>query len=80
MAIIMIFELTLDHQNHPAANAGVRRRLLHLFQYPKRRSSLRGSFEKKGAGDYRRQLAELHVRDLVKPDPLTPFRRMRRFR
>src|SRR5438045_3421161 len=28
-------------------------------------------FERKGGGDYRRQLAALHVRDLMKPVPLT---------
>ena len=36
-----------------------------------RRSIYAEPLKRKGAGDYRHQLAELHVRDLVKTDPLT---------
>jgi CIC family chloride channel protein len=36
-----------------------------------KRSIYSEALKRKGAGDYRYQLAELHVRDLMKPDPLT---------
>ncbi|MGH7935622.1 MAG: CBS domain-containing protein, partial [Chthoniobacterales bacterium] len=36
-----------------------------------KRSIYSEALKRKGAGDYRHQLAELHVRDLMKPDPLT---------
>jgi CIC family chloride channel protein len=36
-----------------------------------RRSIYAEALKRKGAGDYRRQLAELHVRDLMKRDPVT---------
>ncbi|HXA09270.1 MAG TPA: ClcB-like voltage-gated chloride channel protein [Chthoniobacterales bacterium] len=70
MAIIMIFELTLDYQIIlPLMLACV------VGYYTsvsiEKRSIYSESLKRKGAGDYRRQLAELHVRDLLKPDPLT---------
>ena len=36
-----------------------------------RRSIYAEALKRKGAGDYRKQLAELHVRDIMKPQPLT---------
>ncbi len=70
MAIIMIFELTLDYQIIlPLMLACV------VGYYTSvsicRRSIYSESLKRKGAGDYRHQLAELHVRDLMKLDPLT---------
>ncbi len=70
MAIIMIFELTLDYQLIlPLMLACV---VAYYTSYSiERRSIYAEALKRKGAGDYRRQLAELHVRDLVKPNPLT---------
>lgn len=70
MAIIMIFELTLDYQIIlPLMLACV------IGYYTsisiERRSIYAEALKRKGAGDYRRQLAELHVRDLMKRDPIT---------
>lgn len=70
MAIIMIFELTLDYQIIlPLMLACV------VGYYTSvsidKRSIYVEALKRKGAGDYRRQLAELHVRDLMKPNPLT---------
>ncbi len=70
MAIIMIFELTLDYEIIlPLMLACV------VGYYTsvsiERRSIYAEPLKRKGAGDYRRQLAELHVRDLMKSDPLT---------
>ncbi len=70
MAIIMIFEVTLDYEIIlPLMLACV------VGYYTsvsiERRSIYAEPLKRKGAGDYRRQLAELHVRDLMKPDPLT---------
>jgi CIC family chloride channel protein len=70
MAIIMIFELTLDYQIIlPLMLACV------VGYYTsvriEKRSIYTEALKRKGAGDYRHQLAELHVRDLIKPDPLT---------
>lgn len=70
MAIIMIFELTLDYQIIlPLMLACV------VGYYTsvsiEKRSIYAEALQRKGAGDYRKQLAELHVRDLMKPDPLT---------
>ena len=70
MAIIMIFELTLDYEIIlPLMLACV------VGYYTsvsiERRSIYAEPLKRKGAGDYRRQLAELHVRDLMKMDPLT---------
>src|SRR6478735_3046046 len=69
MAIIMIFEITLDYQIIlPLMLACV------IGYYTsvsiERRSIYSEALKRKGAGDYRRQLAELHVRDLMKPNPL----------
>ena len=69
MAIIMIFELTLDYQIIlPLMLACV------LGYYTsvsiEKRSIYSEALKRKGAGDYRQQLAELHVRDLMKPNPL----------
>ena len=70
MAIIMIFELTLDYQIIlPLMLACV------VGYYTsvgfEKRSIYSEALKRKGAGDYRHQLAELHVADLMKPDPLT---------
>ena len=70
MAIIMIFELTLDYQIIlPLMLACV------IAYYTSvgisKRSIYAEALRRKGAGDYRKQLAELHVRDLIKADPLT---------
>ena len=69
MAIIMMFELTLDYQIIlPLMLACV------IGYYTsvniERRSIYAEALKRKGAGDFRRQLAELHVRDLMKPNPL----------
>jgi CIC family chloride channel protein len=69
MAIIMIFELTLDYQIIlPLMLACVV--AYYTSSGFERRSIYAEALKRKGAGDYRRQLAELHVRDLVKPNPL----------
>lgn len=70
MAIIMIFELTLDYEIIlPLMLACV------IAYYTSvsidRRSIYADAFKRKGGGDYRQQLSELHVRDLMKPVPLT---------
>lgn len=69
MAIIMIFELTLDYQIIlPLMLACV------IGYYTsvsiEKRSIYSEALKRKGAGDYRKQLAELHVRDLMKANPL----------
>jgi CIC family chloride channel protein len=70
MAIVMIFELTLDYQIIlPLMLACV------VGYYTsvniEKRSIYAEALKRKGAGDYRKQLAELHVRDLMKKNPLT---------
>jgi CIC family chloride channel protein len=70
MAIIMIFEITLDYQIIlPLMLACV------VAYYTSvsidKRSIYAEALKRKGAGDYRRQLAELHVHDIMKPKPLT---------
>ncbi len=70
MAIIMIFELTLDYQIIlPLMLACVIG--YYVSVGIEKRSIYSEALKRKGAGDYRHQLAELHVRDLMKPDPLT---------
>ncbi len=70
MAIIMIFELTLDYQIIlPLMLACVVGYYTSISI--ERRSIYAEALKRKGAGDYRRQLAELHVRDLMKSDPIT---------
>jgi CIC family chloride channel protein len=70
MAIIMIFELTLDYQIIlPLMLACVV--AYYTSASIEKRSIYAEPLRRKGAGDYRRQLAELHVRDLVKTHPLT---------
>jgi CIC family chloride channel protein len=70
MAIIMIFELTLDYQIIlPLMLACVVGYYVSVSL--EKRSIYSEAVKRKGAGDYRHQLAELHVRDLMKPDPLT---------
>ena len=69
MAIVMIFEMTLDYQIIlPLMLACV------VGYYTsvsiEKRSIYAEALKRKGAGDYRKQLAELHVRDLMKPQPL----------
>jgi CIC family chloride channel protein len=70
MAIIMIFEITLDYQIIlPLMLACV------VGYYTsvsiEKRSIYAEALKRKGAGDYRKQLAELHVRDIMKLKPLT---------
>ena len=70
MAIVMIFEMTLDYQIIlPLMLACV------VGYYTsvsiEKQSIYAEALKRKGAGDYRKQLAELHVRDLMKPRPLT---------
>ena len=70
MAIVMIFEMTWDYQIIlPLMLACV------VGYYTsvsiEKRSIYAEALKRKGAGDYRKQLAELHVRDLMKPQPLT---------
>src|SRR5216110_2120183 len=70
MAIIMIFELTLDYQIIlPLMLACVVGYYTSISI--ERRSIYAEALKRKGAGDYRLQLAELHVRDLMKRDPIT---------
>lgn len=70
MAIIMIFELTLDYQIIlPLMLTCV---VAYYMSVSVERNSIYAeALKRKGAGDYRRQLAELHVRDLMKANPLT---------
>jgi CIC family chloride channel protein len=70
MAIMMIFELTLDYQIIlPLMLACVVGYYTSISI--EKRSIYAEPLRRKGAGDYQRQLAELHVRDLMKPNPLT---------
>ncbi len=70
MAIIMIFEITLDYQIIlPLMLACVV--AYYTSVSIEKRSIYAEALKRKGAGDYRRQLAELHVRDIMKPEPLT---------
>jgi CIC family chloride channel protein len=70
MAIIMIFELTLDYQIIlPLMLACVV--AYYTSVSIEKRSIYAEALKRKGAGDYRKQLAELHVRDIMKPNPLT---------
>lgn len=70
MAIIMIFELTLDYQIIlPLMLACVVGYYTSISI--EKRSIYDEALKRKGAGDYRKQLAELHVRDLMKENPLT---------
>jgi Chloride channel protein EriC len=70
MAIIMIFEMTLDYQIIlPLMLACVVGYYTSISI--ERHSIYAEALKRKGAGDYRRQLAELHVRDLMKRDPIT---------
>lgn len=70
MAIIMIFELTLDYQIIlPLMLASV---VGYYTSVKIEKGSIYAeALKRKGAGDYARQLAELHVHDLMKPTPLT---------
>jgi len=70
MAIIMIFELTLDYQIIlPLMLACV---VAYYTSIGIEKQSIYAEpLKRKGAGDYRKQLAELHVRDLMKENPLT---------
>ena len=70
MAVVMIFEMTFDYQIIlPLMLACV------VGYYTsvsiEKRSIYAEALKRKGAGDSRKQLAELHVRDLMKPKPLT---------
>jgi len=70
MAIVMIFEITLDYQIIlPLMLACV---VAHYTSVSIEKQSIYAeALKRKGAGDYRKQLAELHVRDIMKPKPLT---------
>ena len=70
MAIIILFELTLDYQIiMPLMLACVV--AYYTSVSIEKRSIYAEALKRKGAGDYRKQLAELHVRDLMKANPLT---------
>jgi CIC family chloride channel protein len=70
MAIIMIFELTLDYDIIlPLMLACVVG--YYISVSIDKRSIYADAFKRKGGGDYRRQLSELHVRDLMKPVSIT---------
>jgi len=70
MAILMMFELTLDYQIIlPLMLACVVG--YYTSTSIEKHSIYAGALKRKGAADYRHQLAELHVRDLIKPDPIT---------
>ncbi len=69
MAIIMIFELTLDYEIIlPLMLACVV--AYYTSVSIEKRSIYAEALKRKGASDYTKQLAELHVRDLMKPNPL----------
>ncbi len=69
MAIIMIFELTLDYQIIlPLMLACVI--AYYTSASIEKRSIYSESLKRKGAGDFREQLADLHVRDLMKNNPV----------
>ena len=70
MAIVMIFEITLDYQIIlPLMLACV---VAYYTSVGIEKESIYAeALKRKGAGDYRKQLAELHVRDIMKPKPLT---------
>ena len=70
MAIIMIFELTLDYQIILPLMLACVVGYYTSVSFEKR-SIYSEALKRKGAREYRQQLAELHVRDLLKPDPLT---------
>jgi CIC family chloride channel protein len=70
MAIIMIFELTLDYQIIlPLMLACV------IGYYTsvsiEKRSIYSEALKRKGAGGFRTHLSEMHVRELMKPNPVT---------
>ena len=69
MAIIMIFELTLDYQIILPLMLACVTGYYTSVSFEKR-SIYSEALKRKGAGDYRHQLAELHVRDLLKPEPV----------
>jgi CIC family chloride channel protein len=70
MAIIMIFEITLDYQIIlPLMLACVV--AYYTSASIEKQSIYAEALKRKGAGDYRKQLAELHVHDIMKPSPLT---------
>jgi hypothetical protein len=50
MAIILIFEITLDYESDPAADACLRRRLLHGEKLPGARHLQRGAAQKRPLG------------------------------
>jgi len=70
MAIVMIFEITLDYQIIlPLMLACV---VAYYTSVGIEKESIYAeALKRKGAGDYRKQLAELHVGDIMKPNPLT---------
>jgi CIC family chloride channel protein len=70
MAMIMIFEMTLDYEIIlPLMLACVV--AYYTSVSIEKRSIYAEALKRKGAGDYRKQLAELHVRDIMKSDPLS---------
>jgi chloride channel protein, CIC family len=72
MALIMIFEITLDYQIIlPLMLACVVAYYTSISI--EKRSIYAEALKRKGAADYRRQLAELHVRDIMKPEPADYF-------
>lgn len=70
MAIIIIFELTLDYQIIPPLMLACVVAHYVSLGY-KEKSIYAESLKRKGAGDFDRQLASLNVSDLMKKDPGT---------
>jgi CIC family chloride channel protein len=70
MAILMVFELTLDYAIAPflMVNCVVAYYCSGIFE---RRFMYGESLERKGAAFFNQQLAEVNIRDLVRVDPLT---------
>jgi chloride channel protein, CIC family len=70
MAILMAFELTLDYSIAPflMVNCVVAYYCSGIFE---RRFMYGESLERKGAAFFNKQLAEVHLQDLVRRDPLT---------
>jgi CIC family chloride channel protein len=70
MAILMVFELTLDYAIAPflMVNCVVAYYCSGIFE---RRFMYGESLERKGAAFFNQQLAEVNIRDLVRVDPIT---------
>jgi CIC family chloride channel protein len=70
MAIIMIFELTLDYEIILPLMLACVVGYYTAVSFEKR-SIYSESLKRKGAGDFRVRLSDMHVRELMKPNPVT---------